>query len=318
MIYDLYKIKQIKGMLRYWPLTSSKKEQLFLNRIGPLLDKADEDIWEFKDKSQCEFREVFGKLAHKIIEGIKSYQHCHYATAEKIFEMLEDDTLQRFLDIYGGKDCWVRLYKGLHDISTKFFWKETIDKCLEFMENCKEEDDIPMQYLNDYERIEKGQLYKKETAYDIEQKKVKQKRLNRKRYWANLEKKYQKKNVATYQKHVYKNNQPMLRLQNNQQSNHEIHQPSINWNGDAMKELTNSLGSIPHTPNTPIKHTQKKYNIQKKHAKPKPVPPPRVGQKINTKHKIPSKKRLSQKTKKLPAQPMNNGLPKPIWDDDDF
>ena len=36
------------GMLRYWPVTSSKKEQLFLSRIGPLLDKADEDIWEFK------------------------------------------------------------------------------------------------------------------------------------------------------------------------------------------------------------------------------------------------------------------------------
>ena len=303
--YFLSFIYIFQGMLRYWPITSSKKEQLFLHRISPLLDKADEDIWEFKDKLQCEFHNVFTKLSHKIVDAIKQYTHCHYATAEKIFEMLEDDTLQRFLDIYGGKDCWIKLYKGLYDISTKFFWKETIDKCKEFMENCKEEDDIPMQYVQYYQKIENQQLYKNHTPFDIQQKKLKQKRINRKKYWANLDKKYQRKNVAKYQQQVYKNNQPMLRLKH-QASSHEFHQPSVNWNSDAMKELTTSLGSLIDNNNNNHSTKKSKYKVSKKH-------------KVNkTAKKSSSKKRSSGKTK-LPSQPNKGGLPTPaIWDDDDF
>merc|ERR1719361_2792813 len=210
--YFLSFVYIFQGMLRYWPLTSSKKEQLFLHRIYPLLDKADEDCWEFKDKKECEFRDVFTLIAHKIVDSIANYQHTHYATAEKIAEMLEDDTLQRFVDIYGGKDCWTKLYKGCYDIKSKYFWKETMDKVTDFMELLKEEDDIPMQYVDEYDAIEQNQY---SAHYIVEKQRCDQKRRQRAKYWQSLERKFQKKNVATYQKHVYNNNQPMMQFNKN-------------------------------------------------------------------------------------------------------
>ncbi len=116
--------------------------------------------------------------------------------------MLEDDALQRFLDIYGGKNCWIKLYKSMFDISKKFFWKETIDKCGEFMENCREEDDIPMQYLNEFQLIESNK-YKKyienngndNNEYIIEKNRIAQKRNKRREYYAYLNKKYEKKQL---------------------------------------------------------------------------------------------------------------------------
>merc|ERR1712013_146292 len=234
--YFLSFIYIFNGLLRYWPVTSSKKEQLFLRRIGPLLDKADEDVWEFKDKAQCEFRDVFGRLAHKICAAVRSYEYTHYATAERVVEMFLDDELQRFVDIYGGKECYLALYRGLYDISTKFFWKETVDKCKELIEEFTEEADIPMQYADDFERIEQ----EKTGAVESEREKVEKKRAQRRRYFEFLEQKYQRKSVATYQKVVYKNNAPMLRLQAQQHSA----QGSVNFGSDAMMELTGSMSPM--------------------------------------------------------------------------
>ena len=224
--YFLSFVYIFNGMLRYWPITSSKKEQLFLHRIYPLLDKADEDCWEFKDKKECEFRDVFTLIANKIVDSIANYQHTHYATAEKIAEMLEDDTLQRFVDIYGGKDCWIKLYKGCYDIKSKYFWKETMDKVTDFMDLMKEEDDIPMQYVDEYEAIESNQhsVYNAEiNPYSLEQRRIDQKRMKRAQYWQLLDKKFQKKNVATYQQHVYNNNQPMMQYNKKQKKNKHKH-----------------------------------------------------------------------------------------------
>jgi len=211
--YFLSFVYIFQGLLRYWPVTSSKKEQLFLHRIGPLLDTADEDLWEFRDKTQCEYHAVFTVIASRVVDAVANYQHAHYATAEKVFDMLADDTLQRFVDIYGGRDCWLRLYKSLHDIASKYFWKETIDKCAEFMENCKEEDDVPMKYVDAYEKIESGELFGDATPSEMQQGRVQQKRAQRQKYWQHLESKHQRRNVAAYQKHVYKNNQPTLQMQ---------------------------------------------------------------------------------------------------------
>jgi len=167
---------------------------------------------------QCEFREVFSLIAHKIVDSIANYQHTHYATAEKVAEMLEDDTLQRFVDIYGGRQCWIKLYKGCHDIKSKYFWKETMDKVTDFMELLKDEDDIPMQYVDEYDAIEtdKHSVYNAEVnPYVLERRRIDQKRRERSKYWQHLDKKFTtKKNVASYQKHVYNNNQPMMQFQN--------------------------------------------------------------------------------------------------------
>merc|ERR1712154_481877 len=146
---------------------------------------------------------IFTKISQRIVNAVRHGQHGHYATAERIVEMLEDDTMQRFLDIYGGKDCWLRLYKGLHDITQKYFWKETMDKCLDFMELIKEEDDIPMQYADDFQVIEKSPY--KDTSSE-EQQQLNRKRMQRKKYYKQLQAKYQRKNVAAYQQQVYKNN----------------------------------------------------------------------------------------------------------------
>lgn len=63
---------------------------------------------------QCEFHAVFTEIARRIASAVGNVELAHYATAEKIFEMLEDDTLQRFVDIYGGRECYVKLYTAMH------------------------------------------------------------------------------------------------------------------------------------------------------------------------------------------------------------
>ena len=78
--------------------------------------KADEDVWEFKDKMQCEFHAVLTGIALRIVNAVTNVELVHYATVEHIFEMLEDDTLQRFVDIYGGRECYIKLYKAMHDM----------------------------------------------------------------------------------------------------------------------------------------------------------------------------------------------------------
>lgn len=105
------------------------------------------------------------------------------------------------------------------DRSTTFFWKETIDKSRELMELCKEEDDIPMQYVDDYELIEKGEHPQGQEAIE-EQRRVQQKRAERQEYWRQLVAANTNKSLAQYQKHVYKNDQPMLQFQKEETHSH--------------------------------------------------------------------------------------------------
>jgi len=291
--YFLSFIYIFNGLLRYWPVTSSKKEQLFLRRVGPILDKADEDCWEFKDKSQCEFRDVFGKLAHKICDAVSAYEYTHYATAERVVDMFMDDEVQRFVDIYGGKECYLKLYKGLYDLSTKFFWKETVDKVKELIEEFQEEADIPMQYVDDFEAIEKGS-----SSSESERVKMERKRKERRKYFEFLEQKHRSKSVATYQKVVYKNNQPMLRLQAAQQ-----HHPggSINFSSDAMAELTGSMS--PQMRTGQIKGYGAAVDTKKT----------KVAGRWPPKKKKKKDKKVKGGNVGLPPPP-----PKQMWDDDDF
>merc|ERR1712129_649726 len=79
------------------------------------------------------------------------------------------------------------------------------------MEEFQEEADIPMQYAQEFERIEQNEE-RVESAVE----RVEKKRKERRRYYAFLEAKVSSKRVATYQKVGYKNEKPMLRLQTQQ------------------------------------------------------------------------------------------------------
>ena len=98
------------------------------------------------------------------------------------------------------------------------------------MELCKEEDDIPMQYVEDYELIEQGEHPQSKLAVE-EERRVQQKRVERRQYWSELDRKHQHQNVARYQKHVYQNEQPMLQFQKVQTHSTGLPAPQI-WDED--------------------------------------------------------------------------------------
>merc|ERR1719410_1418999 len=92
------------------------------------------------------------------------------------------------------------------------------------MELLKEEDDIPMQYADEYDAIEKNEhsVYNAEVnPYAVERVRVDEKRRQRSAYWHFLDNKFQKKNVATYQQHVYNNEQPMMQYNNRHSHKHK-------------------------------------------------------------------------------------------------
>ena len=185
-----------KNLLQYWPITNAFKEQQYLKKIAIILDFIDEDIWEnVTENNQPQQWKLFKSVAYKILYCLQNAYH--YKTICDILDIIETEEVQEFIDKFGGKDLWCKLYQALYDIVNYFFYFETVNKCKETMEIMREQDDLPMQYVDVFTKIDSGKtrMYPlsltpfKDNKNKTSSYKDKQKQLQRKKKYEKMTKK---------------------------------------------------------------------------------------------------------------------------------
>jgi serine/threonine-protein phosphatase 2A regulatory subunit B' len=149
----------IKGMLRYWPITSPGKEVIFINEIEEVLDLT-------ISQPEVKFAEFGPELLRKVVQ---TSQGMHYQAAEKSLLFLNSDVLKRLVS-QNMEKCFPIVVKGFAQAQKTPHWNQTVVT-------------ITFQVVRSYMELNKAKFEQLSSSGTNEEKQRKQKQADSKAKW---------------------------------------------------------------------------------------------------------------------------------------